>query len=329
MTTPLRLVSAADRSVRIPLAAAVPAVESEAQLRALLASLSGVDAVGAEARAAKLATRSIKRSTKLTAIDLAISMVDLTTLEGADTPGRVTSLCTKALRPDPRDLSVPSVAAVCVYPDLVAHARRVLGDSTVAVAAVATSFPSGRASLKVKLLDVAEALDAGADEIDMVIDRGAFLSGRIGQVFDEVVAVREVCGGARLKVILETGELVSYDNVRRASWIAMLGGADFIKTSTGKAAVSATTPTALVMLEAVRDFAETTGRVVGVKVAGGIRTSKDAIRYLVLVNETVGATWLSPSLFRFGASSLLNDLLMQRLKQQHGAYVRPDEFSGD
>ena len=329
MTTPLRLLSAADRSVRIPLAAALPAVESEAQLRALLASLSGVDAVGAEARAAKLATRSIKRSAKLTALNLAISMVDLTTLEGADTPGRVTSLCTKAMRPDPRDLSVPSVAAVCVYPDLVAHARRVLGDSSVAVAAVATSFPSGRASLKVKLLDVAEAVDAGADEIDMVIDRGAFLSGRIGQVFDEVVAVREACGVARLKVILETGELVTYDNVRRASWIAMLGGADFIKTSTGKVAVSATTPTALVMLEAVRDFAETTGRVVGVKVAGGIRTSKDAIRYLVLVNETVGATWLSPSLFRFGASSLLNDLLMQRLKQQRGAYVRSDEFSGD
>ena len=329
MTTPLRLLSAADRSVRIPLAAALPAVESEAQLRALLASLSGVDAVGAEARAAKLATRSIKRSAKLTALNLAISMVDLTTLEGADTPGRVTSLCTKAMRPDPRDLSVPSVAAVCVYPDLVAHARRVLGDSSVAVAAVATSFPSGRASLKVKLLDVAEAIDAGADEIDMVIDRGAFLSGRIGQVFDEVVAVREACGVARLKVILETGELVTYDNVRRASWIAMLGGADFIKTSTGKVAVSATTPTALVMLEAVRDFAETTGRVVGVKVAGGIRTSKDAIRYLVLVNETVGATWLSPSLFRFGASSLLNDLLMQRLKQQRGAYVRSDEFSGD
>ena len=309
--------------------ASVPSIESEAQLRAMLASLSGVDAVGAEARAAKLATRSIKKSTKLAALDLAISMVDLTTLEGADTPGRVTSLCVKAMRPDPRDPGVPSAAAVCVYPDLVAHARSVLGRSSVAVAAVATAFPSGRASLNVKLLDVREAVAAGADEIDMVIDRGAFLSGRIGQVFDEVVAVKEACGDAHLKVILETGELVTYDNVRRASWIAMLGGADFIKTSTGKVSVSSTPPTALVMLEAVRDFAETFGRVVGVKVAGGIRTSKDAIRYLVLVNETVGSTWLSPTLFRFGASSLLNDLLMQRLKQQRGAYVRPDEFSGD
>lgn len=328
-TVPLRIVRETDRGVRIPLAATVPTVESEAQLRALLASLSGVDAVGAEARAARLATRSIKKSTKLAAIDLAISMVDLTTLEGADTPGRVSSLCTKAMRPDPRDASVPHAAAVCVYPDLVAHARAVLADSPVKVASVATAFPSGRASLHVKLLDVTEAVAAGADEIDMVIDRGAFLSGRIGQVFDEIVAVREVCGAAHLKVILETGELVTYDNVRRASWIAMLGGADFIKTSTGKAAVSATGSTALVMLEAVRDFAEQTGRVVGVKVAGGIRTTKDAIRYLVLVNETVGATWLSPDYFRFGASSLLNDLLMQRLKQHRGAYVRPDEFSGD
>jgi deoxyribose-phosphate aldolase len=307
----------------------MPAVETEAQLRALLASLSGVDAVGAEARAAKLATRSIKKSTKRAVLDLAISMVDLTTLEGADSPGRIVSLCTKAMRPDPRDPSVPSVAAVCVYPDLVAQARAVLGQSSVKVAAVATAFPSGRASLRVKLADVADALEAGADEIDMVIDRGAFLSGRIGQVFDEIVAVKAACGSTHLKVILETGELVTYDNVRRASWLAMLGGADFIKTSTGKVAVSATTPVALVMLEAVRDFAESTGRLVGVKVAGGIRNSKDAIRYLVLVNETAGSSWLTPDLFRFGASSLLNDLLMQRLKQQRGAYVRPDEFSGD
>jgi deoxyribose-phosphate aldolase len=328
-TAPLRLVTIQDHGVRIPSPSTLPAIESEAQLRGLLASLSGVDAVGVEARAAKLATRSIKKSTKLAAIDLAISMVDLTTLEGADTPGRVASLCTKAMHPDPRDSSVPSVAAVCVYPDLVAHARKVLGTSSVAVASVATAFPSGRASLNVKLLDVCEALSAGADEIDMVIDRGAFLSGRIGQVFEEIVAVKESCANAHLKVILETGELVTYDNVRRASWIAMLAGADFIKTSTGKVAVSATTPVALVMLEAVRDFAETTGRVVGVKVAGGIRSTKDAIRYLVLVNETAGAAWLSPALFRFGASSLLNDLLMQRLKQQRGGYVRADEFSGD
>ena len=315
--------------MHIPSAGRVPAVESEAQLRALLTSLSGVDAVGAESRAAKLATRSIKKSSKLVAIDLAIAMVDLTTLEGADTEGRVTSLCTKALRPDPLDPTVPAVAAVCVYPDLVAHARSVLGRSSVHVASVAAAFPSGRASLNVKLLDVREAVAAGADEIDMVIDRGAFLSGRLGQVFDDIVAVKEACGASHLKVILETGELVTYDNVRRASWLAMLGGADFIKTSTGKVTVSATTPVALVMLEAVRDFAESTGHVVGVKVAGGIGTTKDAIRYLVLVNETVGSSWLSPDRFRFGASSLLNDLLMQRSKQHHGAYVRPDEFSGD
>ncbi len=256
-------------------------------------------------------------------------MVDLTTLEGSDTEGRVTSLCTKARRPDPSDLTVPSVAAVCVYPDLVAHARRVLADASVAVASVATAFPSGRASLNVKLLDVADAVAAGAHEVDMVIDRGAFLAGHWGQVFDEIVAVKAACGGAHLKVILETGELVTYDNVKRASWIAMLAGADFIKTSTGKVGVNATLPVALVMLEAVRDFAEQTGQLVGVKVAGGIRTTKDALKYLVVVNETVGASWMTPEYFRFGASSLLNDLLMQRRKQRTGAYVRPDEFSGD
>jgi deoxyribose-phosphate aldolase len=304
-------------------------VESEIQLKALLAGLSGVDAVGAEARAAKLATRSLKKSTKLAALDLVISMVDLTTLEGADTPGKVRSLCAKAMRPDASDPSVPHAAAVCVYPDLVTIAREALGSSPVKVAAVATAFPSGRASMNVKVLDVQEAIAAGADEIDMVIDRGAFLSGRLGQVFDEIVAVKDVCGSVHLKVILETGELVTYDNVRKASWIAMLGGADFIKTSTGKVATSSTLPTALVMLEAVRDFAETTGHLVGVKVAGGIRTSKDALRYVVVINETVGSTWLTPDLFRFGASSLLNDLLMQRLKQRTGHYVRPDEFSAD
>jgi len=322
-------VTSDERGVRLPSNSSAPVIENESQLRALLGGLSGVDAVGAEARAAKLATRSLKKSTKLAALDLAISMVDLTTLEGADTPGRVTSLCTKAMHPDPNDPSVPSVAAVCVYPDLVAHARSVLGTSPVKVASVATAFPSGRASLNVKLMDVREAVSAGADEIDMVIDRGAFLSGHVGQVFDEVVAVKEACGRAHLKVILETGELATYDNARRASWIAMLGGADFIKTSTGKVGVNATLPTALVMLEAVRDFAETTGVVVGVKVAGGIRTTKDALRYLVVINETAGSRWLSPDYFRFGASSLLNDLLMQRLKQRRGVYVRPDEFSGD
>jgi deoxyribose-phosphate aldolase len=295
----------------------------------MLAGLSGVDAVGADARAAKLSTRSLKRSTKLNAIDLAISMVDLTTLEGNDTPGKVRSLCAKARRPDPRDNSVPSAAAVCVYPDLVPEARFGVAGSTVKVASVATAFPSGRASIAVKLLDVRDAVAAGADEIDMVIDRGAFLSGRLGLVYDEVVAVKEACGDAHLKVILETGELVTYDNVRRASWLAMLGGADFIKTSTGKVAVNSTLPAALVMLEAVRDFAEMTGVLVGVKVAGGVRTTKDALRYLVVVNETAGAAWLTPDRFRIGASSLLNDLLMQRVKQRYGAYVRPDEFSSD
>ena len=327
-TTPLRSVGAAG-AVRFATQGSGPRIESEVELRSVLASLSGVDAVGLEARAAKLATRSIKRSSKLAALDLAIAMVDLTTLEGADTPGRVASLCAKAARPDPTNHEVPSVAAVCVYPDLVATAKRALGDAPVAVASVATAFPSGRASLAVKLADVAEARSAGADEIDMVIDRGAFLAGRLGQVFDEIVAVKAACGPAHLKVILETGELVTYDNVRRASWLAMLAGADFIKTSTGKVPVAATPPVALVMLEAARDFAESTGRVVGVKLAGGIRSAKDAIRYLVLVNETAGNAWLTPERFRFGASSLLNDLLMQRLKQQRGAYVRADEFSGD
>jgi deoxyribose-phosphate aldolase len=328
-TAPLRLITRDDCGIKIAQTSSVPSIGSEAQLKSVLSGLSGVDAVGLEARCAKLATRSIKKSTKLAAIDLAISMVDLTTLEGADTPGRVSSLCAKALRPDSRDLTVPSVAAVCVYPDLVAHARTALGNSPVSVASVVTAFPSGRASLKVKLLDVTEAVAAGADEIDMVIDRGAYLSGRVGQVFDEIVAVKAACGDAHLKVILETGELVTYDNIRRASWLAMLAGADFIKTSTGKVSVNATPPTALVMLEGVRDFAESTGRVVGVKVAGGIRTTKDALRYLVIVNETVGSTWLSADRFRFGASSLLNDLLMQRLKQHRGVYVRAEEFSGD
>ncbi|MFZ0767925.1 MAG: deoxyribose-phosphate aldolase [Acidimicrobiales bacterium] len=328
-TAPLRLVTSDDRGVQLPTPSAWPVVESESQLRALLAGLSGVDAAGAEARAAKLATRSLKKSTKLAALDLAISMVDLTTLEGADTPGRVRSLCAKAAHPDASDPAVPHAAAVCVYGDLVGVAREALGSSPVKVAAVATAFPSGRASMNVKLLDVREALAAGADEIDMVIDRGAFLSGRVGQVFDEIVAVKELCGPVHLKVILETGELVTYDNTRKASWIVMLAGADFIKTSTGKASVSSTLPAALVMLEAVRDFAEMTGRLVGVKVAGGIRNSKDALRYLVVVNETAGSTWLTPDLFRFGASSLLNDLLMQRLKQRTGLYVRSDEFSAD
>ena len=304
-------------------------IGSEHDLRSALGGLAGVDAVGLEARAAKLGTRSLKQDTKRAAIDLAITMVDLTTLEGADTTGKVRALCTKAMRPDASDPSVPPVAAVCVYPDLVDVAVRTLGTSGVNIASVATAFPSGRASLAIKLADVREAVAAGATEIDMVIDRGAFLSGNIGKVFDEIVAVKEACGAAHLKVILETGELVTYDNVRRASWIAMLAGADFIKTSTGKVGVNATIPVTLLMLEAVRDFALETGAVIGVKAAGGIRTTKDALKYLVVVNETAGSRWLSPDFFRFGASSLLNDLLMQRTKQATGSYVRADRFSGD
>lgn len=298
-------------------------------LRARLALLPGVDAVGCEHRATKLATRSLKATTKTSLIDLAITMVDLTALEGTDTPERVRALCAKARRPDPLDSATPTPAAVCVYPDLVASAVAALAGSPVRVASVATAFPSGRASLAVKLADVADAVTAGANEIDMVIDRGAFLSGNLDKVFDEIVAVKAACGDAHLKVILETGELATYDNIRRASWLAMLAGADFIKTSTGKASVNATPGSVLVMLEAVRDFAEQSGRVVGVKAAGGVRTTKDALRYLVLVNETAGSTWLSPDTFRFGASTLLNDLLMQRAAHVEGHYVRPERFSID
>jgi deoxyribose-phosphate aldolase len=302
---------------------------SDAALRQVLHGLPGVDQVGTDARVAGLATRSIKRDAKLQALDLAVRMVDLTTLEGADTPGKVRGMCAKALRPDPADPGVPPVAAVCVYPDLVGICRTELAGSPVAVASVATAFPSGRASLAVKLADVADAVAAGADEVDMVIDRGAFLAGRYGQVFQEVRQVREACGSAHLKVILETGELATLDNVSRASWLAMLAGADFIKTSTGKVAPAATPPVTLVMLAAARDYAQVTGRRVGVKVAGGVRTAKEAIRYLVLVRETAGAQWLTPELFRIGASSLLNDLLMQRSKQLTGAYAGPDYFTID
>jgi deoxyribose-phosphate aldolase len=302
---------------------------TETSLRRFLHGLPGVDQVGAELRAATLATRSIKTTAKQTAIDLAISMIDLTTLEGQDTPGKIKALCAKARRPDPSDPTAPPVAAVCVYPDLVAIAKDALGNSGIKVASVATAFPSGRASLAVRVQDTQDAIAAGADEIDMVIDRGAFLSGRYAEVFDEVVAVKDACGDAHLKVILETGELATYDNVRRASWLAMLAGADFIKTSTGKITPAATLPVTLVMLEAVRDFRDATGRQIGVKPAGGIRNTKDAIRYLVLVNETVGDDWLTPDWFRLGASSLLNDLLMQRQKMTTGRYAGPDYFTLD
>jgi deoxyribose-phosphate aldolase len=315
-----------------PATALAEVTASDAALRRFLHGLPGVDAVGLEARAATLGTRSVKTTAKAYAIDLAISMIDLTTLEGADTPGKVRALCAKAARPDPLDESVPGVAAVCVYSDLVAAARQALaaGASGVRVASVATAFPAGRAARSVKLADTAEAVAAGADEVDMVIDRGAFLSGRYLAVFDEITAVREACGGrAHLKVILETGELATYDHIHRASWLAMLAGADFIKTSTGKVAVNATPANTLLMLQAVRDFRAATGRQVGVKPAGGIRTSKDAIRYLVLVNETAGEDWLDPAWFRFGASSLLNDLLMQRQKLSSGAYSGPDYVTMD
>ena len=302
---------------------------SATSLRRFLAGLPGVDQVGAEARAATLATRSIKTTAKQYALDLAIRMVDLTTLEGQDTPGKVRALSAKAMRPDPADPTCPAVAAVCVYPDLVAVAKDQVGSSGVKVASVATGFPSGRTSLEVKVADTADAVAAGADEVDMVIDRGAFLSGQYGQVYDEIVAVKAATEDAHLKVILETGELATYDNVRRASWLAMLAGADFIKTSTGKVQPAATMPVTLVMLEAVRDFRDQTGRMIGVKPAGGIRTAKDAIRYLVMVNEVAGPDWLDPDWFRFGASSLLNDLLSQRTKMTTGRYSGPDYFTLD
>lgn len=297
---------------------------SESSLRAFLDNLPGVDKVGAEARAAMLATRSIKTKSKAKAIDLAIRMVDLTTLEGADTPGKVRSLCAKGFRPDPTDVTVPHVGAICVYNDMVEIARKHLdsiGGHEIPVAAVSTAFPSGRASMEVKLRDTKDAIEAGAGEIDMVIDRGAFLSGRLGEVFDEIKEIKSLCGDrAHLKVILETGELATYDNVRKASYLAMLAGADFIKTSTGKVTPAATAPLVLVMLEAVRDFYKLSGRRIGVKPAGGIRTTKDAIKQLVLVNETTGPEWLTPDLFRIGASALLNDLLMQRMKLRDGRY---------
>ena len=305
-----------------------PIDHSNASLRAFLQGLPGVDQVGAEGRAAMLATRSIKNESKAYAIDLAIRMVDLTTLEGMDTAGKVRALCAKALHPDPTDPTCPHVAAVCVYGDMVTTAREAVGN-TVHVAAVATAFPSGRASLPVKIMDTHDAVAAGADEIDMVIDRGAYLAGNYEKVFTEILEIKKACGSAHLKVILETGELKTLDNVRGASWLAMLAGADFIKTSTGKVSPAATLPVTLVMLEAVRDFYALTGTRVGVKAAGGIRTAKDAIKYLVLVNETVGDAWLNPDLFRFGASTLLNDLLLQRQRMLTGHYSGPNYVTID
>jgi deoxyribose-phosphate aldolase len=295
-------------------------------LRAVLHGLPGVDAVGLEQRAALLATRSVKTSAKAAAIDLAIRMVDLTTLEGADTPGKVRSLCAKARRPA---ADCPPVAAVCVYPAMVPVAAAELAGSGVRLASVATAFPAGQVPLEVKLADTRAAVAAGADEIDMVISRGVFLAGHHDLVFEEIAAVKQACGDAHLKVILETGELGTYDHVLQASWLAMQAGADFVKTSTGKVPGAATLPVTLLMVQAVRDFHAQTGRRVGVKPAGGIRSTKDALRYLVMVNETAGPDWLTPDLFRFGASTLLNDLLMQRAKLRTGHYSGPDYVTLD
>ena len=298
-------------------------------LGSLLGRVWAVDQVGVEERAASLAKRSIKRESKLWALDLAIRMVDLTTLEGKDTPGKVRALAGKARHPDPTDPTIPSVAALCVYPNMIATAKAALAGSTVKVASVATYFPSGQTSLAVKLEDVRAAVALGADEIDMVIDRGAFLAGEYAQVFDEIVAVKQACGEAHLKVILETGELETYDNVRRASVLAMAAGADFIKTSTGKVQPASTLPVTLVMLEAIRDFYAQTGRAVGMKPAGGIRTSKEAIAYLTVLYETLGPDWMTPDRFRFGASTLLNDILMQIRKERTGRYSGGDYFTLD
>ena len=321
----------------------MPTIEPEAvvgsritnqSLSRWLHSLPGVDKVGLEARTASLGTRSIKTASKAWALDMAIKMMDLTTLEGADTKERVRSLCLKAITPDPTDLTTPQPAAICVYGDMVKHAKEALGKNKIHVAAVATAFPSGRASLPVKIADTKDAVNAGADEIDMVIDRGSFLSGNYLEVYKQILAVKAACvrkdgTRAHLKVILETGELETYDNIRRASYLAMLAGPDFIKTSTGKVSINATLPITLLMLQAVKDWYDQTKIQIGVKPAGGIRTAKDAIKYLVVVKETAGEEWLTQKYFRFGASSLLNDVLMQRQKLTTGHYSGRDYVSVD
>jgi deoxyribose-phosphate aldolase len=301
----------------------------ELPLEPRLPRIGSVDAVALEERAASLAKRSIKKDAKVFALELAIRTTDLTTLEGADTPGKVAALCSKAIRPDPSDPAIPSCAAICVYPNLVPTARERLRGSGVKVAAVATGFPSGQYPTQLKVADVRSAIELGAEEIDMVIDRGAFLSGRYAKVYDEVVRVKEACGDVHLKVILETGELGTYDNVRRATLLAIAGGADFVKKSTGKVSPAATLPVALCMLEAVRDVHHETGRRVGFKAAGGVRQAKQAVQHLVLVHETLGPDWLTPDLYRIGASSLLNDILMQLRKEKTGVYQGPDYFTLD
>jgi deoxyribose-phosphate aldolase len=309
-----------------------PTLPPAAYRRSLVDALErpdAVDQVAVEERAASLAKRSLKKDSKVWGLRLAISMMDLTTLEGKDTRGKVLALCRKAMRPDPSDPGIPSVAAVCVYPTMVSFVKQALAGSGVKVASVATGFPSGQTFSEIKIAETLQTVAAGADEIDMVIDRGAFLSGNYQKVFDEIAAVKEACGPAHLKVILETGELGNYDQVRRASMIAMYAGADFIKTSTGKVGTNATLPVTLVMLEAIRDFYHETGKKIGMKPAGGIANSKLALSYLVVLYETLGAEWMSADMFRFGASSLLNDVLMQLRKEKTGAYQSGDYFTMD
>lgn len=288
-----------------------------------------IDKIGVEERVSRLNKRSIKKESKLQALKMALSMIDHTTLEGKDSPGKVIQLCSKAMKPYAALPDLPSVAAVCVYPTMVSVAKKALKGSSVKVASVATAFPSGMAPLRVKLEDTKYAVAEGADEIDMVLSRGEFLSGNYNFIFDEIASIKEACGDAHLKVILETGELATLENVRKASDIAMHAGADFIKTSTGKISPAATQPVTLVMLEAIRDYYLNTGIMIGMKPAGGIRKAKEALQYLVLVKETLGAEWLSPDWFRFGASSLTNDLLMQIVKQETGVYQSINYFSND
>ena len=295
----------------------------------IVARATAVDAVGLEGRAASLATRSIKRDAKVWGLELAIRCMDLTTLEGTDTTGKIVAMCAKAMHPDPMRPEVPSVGAVCLYPQLVPVAVEQLRGSGVAVASVAGGFPSGLGPLDARLQEIRDVAAAGADEIDIVLNRSLFLGGRYAEAFEELVAAREAAGSAHLKVILETGELGSYDRVRQASMLAMAAGADFIKTSTGKIGVNATLPTALCMMEAARDFHDPTRRKVGIKVAGGVRRAKQSLQYLVLVHETLGPDWMTPERFRIGASSLLNDVLMQLEKERTGHYSGPDYFTID
>ena len=306
-----------------------PIVSGGAEAHRLVARTVSVDAVGLEERAASLAKRSIKKSSKLWALDLAIRCMDLTTLEGTDTPGKIIAMCAKAVRPDPVDPTIPSVAAVCLYPQLVPVAAAQLAGTGVHVASVAGAFPAGLGPLDARMREIAEVVELGADEVDIVLNRSLFLGGRYAQAYEELVAAREAAGGAHLKVILETGELGSYDRVRQASVLAMAAGADFIKTSTGKIGTGATLPSALCMMEAARDFHRQTGVEVGVKVAGGVRKSKNAIQYLTLLYETLGPSWMTPDRFRIGASTLLNDVIMQIDKERTGRYQGRDYFTVD